>query len=92
MKNNFQVVLTVFSVILLLVGFVTLSKSVDLARDAQFEFIESVGGIVDSGTAVSVLNGFIAINVAKGGIMFLVGLLFLCLTLYRLSKDEKPTI
>ena len=92
MKNNFQVVLTVFSAILLFIGFVTLSKSINLAHDAQFEFIESAGGVVDSATAASVLNGFIAINVAKGGILFLVGLLFLCLTLFRLAKDEKPTI
>jgi len=92
MKNNFQVVLTVFSAILLLAGYVTLSKSVDFAHDAQYEFIESAGGVVGSATAVSVLNGYIAVNVAKGGILFLVGLLFLCLTLYRLAKDEKPTI
>ena len=89
MKNNYQVLLTVFSIILLLVGFVTLSKSVDLAHDAQYEFIESAGGAVDSATAESVLNGYIAVNIAKGGILFLVGLLFLCLTIYRLAKDEK---
>ena len=92
MKNNYQVLLTVFSIILLLVGFVTLSKSVGLAHDAQYEFIESAGGAVDSATAESVLNGYIAVNIAKGGILFLIGLLFLCLTIYRLAKDKKPTI
>lgn len=92
MNNNYQVLLTVLSIILLILGFVTLSKSVDLAQDAQYEFIESEGGAVDSADVESVLNGYIAVNIAKGGILFLVGLLFLCLTIYRLAKEKKPTI
>jgi hypothetical protein len=78
--------LLVFSIFLTFVGFLKLSSSVEKAQDSTSEYIGSIGGSIDTNTALTITEGYIISNVVTGGVMFLIGLFFLCFSIYLISK------
>jgi multisubunit Na+/H+ antiporter MnhG subunit len=74
------------SIVLTIFGLSRLSDPFENAQQSTHKYIQSMGGILDTATALTVTNGYIATNIVTGGIMLFVGLSFLCLTIYTVSK------
>ncbi|WP_391122386.1 hypothetical protein [Psychrobacillus sp. L3] len=82
-KNYALYGLIALSIILTISGFIQLLNSIENAIHSANDYI-STGGSAE--TFIPITNGYIATNVTKGGIMFFVGLIFLCVSILNLSK------
>ncbi|MGE7094531.1 hypothetical protein ACQKII_24535 [Lysinibacillus sp. NPDC048646] len=78
----------IVSVILTLFGFIKITNCIENAKDSTFSYIQSMGGSVNSDEALLMQNGSILVDITLGGIMFLVGLSFLCVSIYTLTKNN----
>jgi hypothetical protein len=85
--NNFrQFGLFGVSVLLTIFGYFKISNSVEKASLLTSEYIRSVGGSLDTDTALIITEGYIISNMATGGIMLFVGLSSLCFSIYIVCK------
>lgn len=78
----------VFTIILSLIGFLVLKYSVNLGTNAANAYLRSMGGSMDSESFNSIQTSYIMSNITLGGIVFLVGLTFLCFSIYKFLKRE----
>lgn len=74
------------SFILTLFGSNKIINCIENAKNSTFAYINSMGGNVNSEEALTMQNGYILIDITLGGIMFLVGLSFLCISIHTLTK------
>jgi uncharacterized membrane protein SpoIIM required for sporulation len=89
MPKLFQYVFIIFTIILSVFGFYKLVYSVENGTASANEYLAAtMGGSMDSQQFQMVLEGYILNNIVLGGIMFLVGLVFLCISLYNLIFKE----
>jgi|UPI00026267D2 hypothetical protein len=77
----------VVTIVLTLVGYLKLKSSVNDGIDAANSYLRSVGGSMDSAQFTDIQNTFVISNILIGGILFAVGLTFLCFSIYRLLKE-----
>lgn len=75
----------VFSFILTIWGYICLRNSVDKGMDSAHHYLSSVGGSMDTSSFQLLTEGYILSNILYGSILLAVGLLFLCLNLYKMS-------
>lgn len=74
----------ILMIILTLVGYLKLKNSVSDGIDAANAYLRSVGGSMDSEQFNAIQNMFALSNVILGGLLFAVGLSFLCFSIYKL--------
>ncbi|TFB13596.1 hypothetical protein E3U55_15870 [Filobacillus milosensis] len=88
MKYLYRYGFLIFTIILTIVGFSKLINSVENGRDSANEFLRtSMGGSMNSDDFRIITDGYILSNITLGGILFLVGLTFFCVSAYQLSKN-----
>ncbi len=78
--------LLVASFVLALTGFFRIGNSVQKATELTAEYIRSVGGSLDTNTALLITEGYITTNIVIGGIMFFVGLVFFFYSMYAFCQ------
>ncbi|MBM7570784.1 hypothetical protein [Aquibacillus albus] len=90
MKNIIWYGFIIFTIVLTLTGFSKLKNSVDRGTDLANEYLRtSMGGSMDADDFRTITEGFILSNITLGGIMFLVGLTFFCVSIYRLINEKQ---
>lgn len=88
MKKYMHYSTLLVSIILTLCGFLIVTNSIENATDSMNSYIKSMGGILATIEAEKIETGYIIINITQGGILFLVGLIFLCFSIYNLTKKN----
>lgn len=89
MKSLNRYAFTAATLLLAIFGFSKLSNSVIDGRDAASDYVRtSMGGSMDSEDFRSMMEGYILSNITAGSIMFLAGLTFFCLTIYKFVSGE----
>lgn len=78
----------VLTIVLTLVGYLKLKSSVSDGINAANDYLRSVGGSMDSAQFNAIQNTFVISNIILGGILFAVGLTFLCYSIYKLFKED----
>jgi len=74
--------------ILTIIGFFKLINSAEDGRDSANEYLRtSMGGSMNLDDFRIITDGYILSNITLGGIMFLVGLAFFCISIHKLSED-----
>lgn len=87
MKNISRYGFLIFTTFLTIIGFSKLTNSVNNGSNMASEYLRSMGGSMDSNDFRVITEGYILSNITLGGILFLVGLSFLCLSIYKLLKS-----
>ncbi|WP_449355536.1 hypothetical protein ACUL41_06245 [Virgibacillus natechei] len=77
----------VVTIVLTLIGYLKLKSGVNDGIDAANTYLRSMGGSMDSAQFNAIQNMFVISNVILGGIVFAVGLSFLCFSIYKLLKE-----
>jgi len=88
MKNIIRYGFFMFTIVLTVIGFSKLINSVDNGTDSANKYLRtSMGGSMDTDDFRIITEGYILSNITLGGIMFLVGLVFFCFSVYKLLKE-----
>lgn len=78
----------VFALVISAIGYIKLLLSVQSATESASEYLRtSMGGMMETSDYQVMLEGYILTNVTLGGIIFLVGFTFFCISIYRLLKE-----
>jgi len=78
----------ILMLILTLVGYLKLKNSVSDGINAANNYLRSMGGSMDSEQFNAIQSTFAISRSMLGGILFAVGLIFLCFSIYRLLKEN----
>jgi len=78
----------VLTIVLTLVGYLKLKSSVSDGINAADDYLRSMGGSMDSDQFNAIQNTFVIANIILGGILFAVGLTFLCYYIYQFLKED----
>ncbi len=78
----------ILMLILTLVGYLKLKNSVSDGINAANNYLRSMGGSMDSEQFNAIQSTFAISHSMLGGILFAVGLIFLCFSIYRLLKEN----
>jgi hypothetical protein len=87
MKNITRYGFLIFTILLTIIGFSKLTNSVNNGSKMASEYLRTMGGSMESNDFRVITEGYIWSNITLGGILFLVGLSFLCFSIYRLLKS-----
>lgn len=78
----------VFALVITAIGYIKLLHSVKSATESASEYLRtSTGGMMETSDYQVMLKGYILTNVTLGGIIFLVGFAFFCISIYMLLKE-----
>lgn len=77
----------ILSAILTIAGFVRLKTSVNGGLEAADNYLVSAGGTMDSEQFNVIQHGYIVANIVLGGALFVIGLGFLCFSIYRFLRE-----
>ncbi|SES25241.1 Peptidase family M23 [Gracilibacillus ureilyticus] len=87
--KTYKVSYLIFTVILAVIGLVTLFNSVENARSSADKYLRDAGGVMDSTGYQQMMDGYIASNITIGGILLFTGLLLFGFISYQLIGDSK---
>jgi hypothetical protein len=80
--------LFILSIVLTILGYLELKYSVREGVNATDDYVIFIGGSIDSSQYDTIQSSFILANIVIGGILFAVGLTFLCFSVYKILKKD----
>lgn len=88
MKNVKKYGFGLFTVVLIVIGFLIVINGVENGVDSANEYLStSMDGSMDTDSFLIIQKGYILSNFIFGGILLLVGLSFFCMYLYKFFKE-----